>query len=244
MKKQDKLEENRFSGTAMRQILRRAKTCTLSTLSKDDGTPYGSLANIATDRTGNPVLLLSKLAWHTQNLLADGKASVLVAELPEGGDALVGPRVTVLGRLAQSVDVDVHRRYLAHHPLAKLYAEFADFSFWVMSPTIVHGIAGFGRIETHEPETVFPAADEFAALEHSAIEHLNHDHADAIHLYATRILRAHPGDWQVTAIDPDGCNLGLNDQCLRLDFANPVFTADALRKEFSKLAYEARNSTL
>jgi hypothetical protein len=244
MKKQDKMDTNSFSGNAMRQILRRAKTCTLSTLSKDDGTPYGSLANIATDCMGLPILLLSKLAWHTQNLRGDAKASILVSELPGDGDALVGPRVTVLGRLEQNVDTELRRRYLAHHPHAKLYADFADFSFWVMTPKVVHGVAGFGRIETHDPETVFPAVDVFAALELSAIDHLNNDHADAIHLYATRILRAPPGDWRVTAIDPDGCNLGLNDQSLRLDFTSPVFTADALRNKFSELAYEARNSTL
>jgi heme iron utilization protein len=244
MKNQDKMEKTSFSGNAMRQILRRAKTCTLSTLSKEDGTPYGSLANIATDGGGFPVLLLSRLAWHTQNLLGDSKASILVAELPGEGDALLGPRATILGRLEQTDDANVRRRYLAHHPHAKLYAEFADFSFWVMTPKVVHGVAGFGRIETHDPETVFPAADVFLALELSAIEHLNHDHCDAIHLYATRILRAQPGDWRVTAIDPDGCNLGLNDQSLRLDFASPVFTADALREKFSELAYEARNSIL
>ena len=33
----------------MRQVLRRARTCSLSTLTRGDGTPYGSLANVATD---------------------------------------------------------------------------------------------------------------------------------------------------------------------------------------------------
>ena len=36
----------------MRQLLRRARTCSLSTLNAGDGTPYGSLANIATDMAG------------------------------------------------------------------------------------------------------------------------------------------------------------------------------------------------
>ena len=38
----------------MRQLLRRARTCSLSTLTRGDGTPYGSLANIATDGAGRP----------------------------------------------------------------------------------------------------------------------------------------------------------------------------------------------
>lgn len=224
----------------MRQLLRRARTCSLSTLSVADGTPYGSLANIATDVAGRPIILISRLAWHTKNLAADTRASVLVGEIPEKGDALVGPRVTVLGRFEQIKDEDVKRRYLARHPQAAMYADFADFSFWRLTPSTIHGVAGFGRIETLIPDDVFPAATEMEALETSAIEHINRDHAEAIHLYATKILGAQPGPWQLLAIDPDGADLGLHDQSLRIDFHTPVFSAEALREKFAELAYEAR----
>jgi putative heme iron utilization protein len=244
MKNQDKLEENGFSGTAMRQILRRAATCSLSTLGKQDAIPYGSLANMATDVAGKPILLLSNLAWHTQNLRANPRASVLVSELPASGDALMGARVTVLGRIAEDSDETLRRRYLARHPNARLYAGFADFSFWRLQPSNIHGVAGFGRIETLTPSDVFPDAAEFESLELSALEHLNNDHADSIHLYATKILGGEPGQWQVTALDPDGCDLGLGEHSLRLNFAAPVFTADALRQKFTELAYEARTQIL
>jgi putative heme iron utilization protein len=233
-------EKPSFSGMAMRQGLRRARTCSLSTLSRDDGTPYGSLANIATDISGRPLILISRLAWHTRNLLADARASVLVAELPATGDALVGPRVTVLGRFEPVDDVDLRRRYLARHPQAGIYADFPDFSFWRLTPSGIHGVAGFGRIETLAPDEVFPSAEEMAALENSALEHMNHDHEEAIHLYATKILKAQPGSWRVLAIDPDGADLGLHEQSLRMEFHTPVFTADALRKKFAELAYSAR----
>lgn len=228
----------------MRQLLRRARTCSLSTLNKGDGVPYGSLANITTDVAGWPLILISRLAWHTQNLLADARASVLVGELPAKGDALVGPRVTVLGRFVQVENADLRRRYLARHPEAAMYADFADFSFWRLMPTNIHGVAGFGRIETLAPEEVFPPAVEMEALETSAIEHMNRDHGEAIHLYATKILKAPPGPWRVLAIDPDGADLGLQDHSLRMDFHRPVFTADALREKFAELTYEARKSTL
>ena len=228
----------------MRQLLRRARTCSLSTLNKGDGTPYGSLANIATDVAGLPLILISRLAWHTQNLLVDARASVLVGELPAKGDALVGPRVTVLGRFVQVENADLRRRYLARHPEAAMYADFADFSFWRLMPANIHGVAGFGRIETLAREEVFPPAVEMEALETSAIEHMNRDHGEAIHLYATKILKAPPGPWRILAIDPDGADLGLQDHSLRMDFHRPVFTADALREKFAELTYEARKSTL
>ena len=224
----------------MRQLLRRARTCSLSTLTRGDGTPYGSLANIASDVAGRPLILISRLAWHTQNLEADARGSVLAGELPAKGDALVGPRVTVLGRFERVEDANLRWRYLARHPQASLYADFPDFSFWRLSPSAIHGVAGFGRIETLTPDEVFPVAAEMEALEMSAIEHMNHDHAEAIHLYATKILKAPPGPWRVLAIDPDGADIGLHEQSLRMEFHTPVFTAEALRKKFAELAYEAR----
>jgi putative heme iron utilization protein len=234
-------EKQSFSATAMRQLLRRARTCSLSTLTRGDGTPYGSLANVASDGAGRPLILISRLAWHTQNLEADARGSVLAGELPAKGDALVGPRVTVLGRFERVEDANLRRRYLARHPQAALYADFPDFSFWRLSPSAIHGVAGFGRIETLTPDEVFPDAAEMEALEMSAIEHMNNDHAEAIHLYATKILKAPPGPWRVLAIDPDGADIGLHEQSLRMEFHTPVFSAEALRKKFAELAYEARS---
>jgi putative heme iron utilization protein len=234
-------EKSSFSATAMRQLLRRARTCSLSTLTRGDGTPYGSLANIASDGAGRPLILISRLAWHTQNLEADTRGSVLAGELPAKGDALMGPRVTVLGRFERVEDGNLRRRYLARHPQAALYADFPDFSFWRLNPSAIHGVAGFGRIETLTPDEVFPVAAEMEALEMSAIEHMNNDHAEAIHLYATKILKAPPGPWRVLAIDPDGADIGLHEQSLRMEFHAPAFTAEALRKKFAELAYEARS---
>ncbi len=224
----------------MRQLLRRARTCSLATLNRGDGTPYGSLANIATDVTGWPLILISRLAWHTLNLETDTRASLLVGEIPERGDALLGPRVTVLGRFERIEDANLRRRYLVRHPQAALYADFPDFSFWRLRPSAIHGVAGFGRIETLVPDAVFPPAPDMETLEATAIEHMNRDHGDAIHLYATKILKAKPGPWRVLAIDPDGADLGLDQQSLRLDFHGPAFTAEQLRNKFAELAAEAR----
>ena len=87
-------ERRSFSAEEARNLLRRARTGTLATFNADDGTPYASLVNLATDVRGCPLILVSTLAWHTRNLQADPRASVMVAEIPPDGDALTGPRVT------------------------------------------------------------------------------------------------------------------------------------------------------
>lgn len=231
----------RFTCREARLLLRRARTATLASLDRSGGGAYASLVNVASDVDGAPIVLISKLAWHTQNLLADGRGSLLVAELPETGDALTGERVTAMGRWAEAAEPRLRRRYLARHPQAEVYVDFGDFSFWRLQPEVVHAVAGFGRIETLSAAEVFPPAAEMEALEESAIAHLNEDHAEAIRRYATKLLGAVDGEWKVEAIDPDGADLSDGRQSLRLGFPAPVFGAEALRLAFTALSGRTNN---
>lgn len=224
-----------FTGTEARLLLRRARTATLSTLNRDDGVPYASLVNVATDVTGWPLILVSTLAWHTKNLLADARASLMVAELPAAGDALTGARVTVMGRFDRIEDQSLARRYLARHPVAALYSSFGDFAFWRLLPVRAHAVAGFGRIETMEADEVFPSAAEMISLEDGAIQHMNDDHVDAIQRYAAGLLGAIQDGWRVAAIDTDGADLRRGEEVLRLPFESPVYSAVDLRKTFAGL---------
>ena len=87
-----------FTGAEARLLLRRARTAALGTRNREPEGPYVSLVNIATDGQGYPVIFISRLAWHTRNIEAAPVGSVLVSEIPAEGDALTGPRVTVMGQ--------------------------------------------------------------------------------------------------------------------------------------------------
>jgi heme iron utilization protein len=234
-------ERRSFSGEEARNLLRRARTAMLGTLNEADGIPYASLVNLATDVRGCPVILVSTLAWHTRNLLADPRGSVMVAEIPDQGDALTGPRVTVMGRFSKVSATGVSHRYLARHPAAGLYAGFGDFAFWRLEPEAAHAVAGFGRIETIPANEMFPSADEMIALEERAVAHMNADHDDAIQSYAEKLLGANPGGWKIMAIDPDGADLRRGNDVLRLPFATPVYSSGALRSLLAKLGEQTRN---
>jgi putative heme iron utilization protein len=233
----------RFAGEEARRMTRLARTATLATL-LSGGTPYASLVNIATDQRGAPLILISRLAWHTRNLEADGRASLLVVGEGEFADALEGPRVTLIGRFAPLANEAAARRYLARHPAASLYANFKDFGFWRMEIERAHAVAGFGRIETMDAsELLIPAeqARRLAALEEGAIAHMNEDHGEAVSLYAPRLLNAPPGDWRMTACDADGIDLGNGETALRLAFDRPVQDSNELRAKLVELAKQARS---
>jgi putative heme iron utilization protein len=218
-----------------RRLVRKSLHCSLATVGRENGAPYVSFANLATDSSGLPIILVSELAWHTQNLLKDPRASVLVADPPSTGDAMTGFRVTVMGRFVRSTDLAVRRRYLAKHPPSAGYADFGDFSFWRMEADQIHSIAGFGRIVTLAATDVFRDAGEIAELEESAIEHLNADHADALAHYASSLGAREPDQWKAAAIDCDGLDLTNGDRCIRLPFPSPVFDAASLRRQLGQM---------
>lgn len=84
-----------------RTLLVQSGDGTLATLSRrHPGFPFASLMPYALDPAGRPIVLVSALAIHTQNLRSDDRASLLVAEAGvEGRNPLGLGRVTLIGRM-------------------------------------------------------------------------------------------------------------------------------------------------
>src|SRR5215475_2614075 len=102
---------------AAKKLLREGRTGALATLMPGSGDPYCSLVNVATAADGAPVLLISKLAVHTKNILADPRVSLMIDERKEG-DPLRGGRIMLMGTAVATDDQDVRRRYLDRQPEA------------------------------------------------------------------------------------------------------------------------------
>jgi len=229
---------------AVRSLLRRSRQGALASLMTGSGDPYCSLVNVASDSDGSPILLISRLAIHTKNLLADARVSLMLDERVEG-DPLEGSRIMLSGE-AEEVASDrkiVRRRYLNAHPSAEAFVDFKDFSFFRIRPTGTHLVAGFGRIVDLKPAQFLTDVSDAGALleaEQGAVEHMNTDHQEALGLYATRLLGAAPGDWRCSGVDPDGIDLQAGAKTLRLDFPERVTGPGELRKMLVRLAEQAR----
>jgi hypothetical protein len=224
-----------------RRLMRESVDGALATLAAD-GAPYASLVTIATLADNSPLLLLSNLARHTQNIGRDPRVSLLL-EQRGAGDPLAGARVSVGGRIVRTDDAAARRRFVVRHPEAASYAEFRDFSFWRIEVEGAHLVAGFGRIVDlpgAELLTRIDDAVELLAAEEDAIAHMNADHREAVALYATRLLGAQPGGWEIIGIDPDGCDLMSGGRVRRLDFPRRVTEPAGLRKILAALAQQAR----
>jgi heme iron utilization protein len=228
-----------------RSLLRRSRQGALATLRAGSGDPYCSLVNVASHGDGSPILLISRLALHTQNILADSRVSLMLDERAQG-DPLEGSRIMLAGRAEQAsgdAAAILRRRYLSAHPSAEAFVDFKDFSFFRIRPAGAHLVAGFGRIVDLKPEqflTEMSDAGELLEAEPGAIEHMNADHREAMNLYATRLLGAEPADWCCTGCDPDGIDMQAGTTTLRLDFPERVTGPGELRKMLVRLAGEAR----
>jgi heme oxygenase (biliverdin-IX-beta and delta-forming) len=229
---------------AARRLLRALDRAALGT--SCEGWPYASLVLVAVDHDATPLLLLSDLAQHTINLKAEPRVSLLFDATAGLDDPLTGARVTVLGRAERVAGAAAKRlagRYLARHPSAALYAGFADFAFYRIAVERAHLVAGFGRIHwIKAAELLFPTAEAapLAAAEADIVRHMNEDHADAVELYATRLLGRAGTGWTLTGVDPEGADLRRGGETARLDFGDPVRDAEGARAELVRLVKEAR----
>lgn len=107
------------------------------------GYPFASALPFATDERHRPLILISRLSEHTQNLEADPRASLLVHRRTDSGELA---RATVIGPVAP-IDADplLVARYLRYQPEAELFLRLGDFRFFRLEPVQARIIGGFGQ---------------------------------------------------------------------------------------------------
>ena len=238
---------NPTPGRQARDLIRRLDRATLATIGRPDGPtpgePYASLVLAACLADARPVLLISRLADHTKNIESNPAVSLLFDGTQGLDEPLTGARVSLQGHAAKAADDAARARFLARHPGAARYAGFGDFACYVVALHAAHIIAGFGRIHwlpaSDVRDEIADAADLVAA-EAEIVAHMNADHADAVQLYATRLLARSGDGWVLTGVDPEGADLRRSGEIARLDFAKRATTAEQARVELVRLVKRAR----
>jgi len=231
-----------------RTLVHLGRAGTLGTLSRrHPGHPFVSVMPYAPDERGRPLLLISTLAMHTQNLAADPRASLLVAQ--PGDDPLALARLTLMGdagRLAAGERPAAREAYLARHPNAIHWVDFDDFAFWRLDVADVYFVGGFGAMDWltvagYEAARPDPLADAAPGI----IAHMNRDHADALILYA-RALGGLPAETaEMVAVDRLGFKLrvraadGLHG--CRIAFPREVTSAEQCRTTLIEMLADLRS---
>ena len=203
----------------VKTLLTAERVGTLATKSsKHAGWPFASVMPYALIDGDSPLFLISGMAIHTQNLIADPRASLLVMQSGGDSDPLGSPRATLLGSVTRIDSSEAIREaYLARHPSARYWIDFSDFGFFRLDVSDIYFVGGFGVMG-------WVAADDYRAsepdplLESAAaiIEHMNADHSEAL-----RAIVKH-----FTSIDAEEATMV---SCDRLGFVARLRTASGMK---------------
>lgn len=223
------------------------QTGSLSTLSrKQPGWPFGSVMPYGLDAQEQPVFLISTMAMHTQNLLGDPRASLLVTPPQSRIDPLGAARVTLMGsvtKVRKEENAEVRACYLERHANASYWVDYQDFGFFRMAIAEIYFVGGFGSMGWVAPAdygaaTVDPLADAASNL----IRELNAEQAETLVLLARALGHVEVQQATVTALDRFGFHLRFTTpdrmQGGRVAFARPVRSESEVRAGLAGLVVQ------
>lgn len=226
-----------------------ARTGTLATLSaRHPGHPFASVMPYALDARADPIVLISSMAMHTQNLHADPRASLLVLQPGWTGDPLAAARLTLMGtaRPIESAHMGSAREaYLAWHERARFWVDFEDFAFWRLDIIDAYFVGGFAAMdwvtaETYRAARPDPLADDAPGI----LAHMNRDHADALVAYARHFAGEAADEATMVSVDRLGFRLRLRQgdrlHGVRIGFPREVTSAAQSREVLIEMLRQAR----
>lgn len=235
-----------------RTLLYLCRIGTLSTLSrKQPGFPFGSVMPYGLDEVGRPIFLISTMAMHTHNLLADPRASLLVTQPDASSDPLGASRATLLGNVLaigkKGEIAEARRLYVARHENSRYWVDFEDFAFYRMDVVNVYYVGGFGVMGwISAPDYQGAQPDPLADAAVGIMEHMNRDHKDALIVLARALAGIEAQEAAVTSIDRLGFHLRLKAQdgvrgC-RIAFSREASNPAETRNVFVEMVQQARQN--
>jgi hypothetical protein len=233
----------------VRTLVYQGRVGSLSTLSRRQaGYPFGSVMPYGLDAHGRPIFLISTMAMHTQNILGDPRASLLVTQVGTDGDPLGGARATLMGDvgLVPKPDLAEARRvYLQRYENSKHWVDFEDFGFYRMKLIDVYYVGGFGvmgPVAATEYEQALP--DPLADSASGIIQHMNADHRDAMMLLARKFAGVEAEDATMTGVDRLGFQARLKTtegmRGVRIAFLRNVNSAAEARMVLVEMTQKAQ----
>ena len=231
-----------------RTLVHLGRTGSLSTLSqKRSGWPFGSVMPFGLDQLGRPSFLISTMAMHTQNILGDSRASLLVTHPDASRDPLGAARLTLMGKTVRVPEEEVKQVrdfYLGRYEDAEYWVDFKDFSFYRMEVVDVYYVGGFGVMGwVAADEYARAKADPLADTASEIIQHMNADHADALVLLARGFAGVEAEEATMTSVDRLGFHLrlktGVRVHAIRIPFTREVRNTQETRTVLIEMVQHA-----
>lgn len=198
-------------------LIRRSRTVSLASHSVQlPGYPHVSWLPMVADQAARPMLIISRLAEHTQNILQDNRVSVL---LHDADMALNQARLTIVGQLQPvSLDELLVARLARYNSELAACLQMSDFSVWRISPLRARYIAGFGKMGWLEGEQ-WDAAFALSPMQE----------AQLLQQYAAS------APFELVGIDAGGCDLRCDQQIKRYPLPQAASSLEELKPALEQL---------
>ena len=225
---------------------------TLSTMSqKHEGYPFGSVMPYGLTADGEPTFLVSSMAMHTKNVLANPRATLLITQTSETGNPLGAGRISLMGDVEVVEDdafaEEISKDYLARNPSAQHWVHFDDFRFFHLKVVDIYFVGGFGVMgwisaDDYKSASPDPLRDVAAGV----IQHMNDDHRDSLVLLAQKFAGLQAVDAEMMAVDRLGFNLRVQTadgmKGARIGYPQPVDSSEQIRGVFVNMVKNAREA--
>jgi hypothetical protein len=228
---------------AARHLLSSQRHGVLSTISVDlPGYPFGSITPYAVSHQGEPLILISTLAQHTKNILADARVSLTIHDACQA-DVQASGRLTWVGEALPVPEADeaARARYMRYFTDAESYFQAHDFDLYRLQLRRARFIGGFGQIHWLEPAQLV-LENPFAASEVGIVDHMNEDHAHNLAAYCRFFKHVNPATATMLGLDAEGFDVRADEATLRFEFDTPIATPEEARAAMVQLARAAREA--
>jgi len=203
--------------------------------------PYASLVRYSVDNKAQPVLMLSRIAEHTQNLQNGFKVSLLVMDTDKENIQECA-RITLMGTLEHLLPehaefeecLQEHYRYF---PETRDYFEKLDFDLYRLKVEDCRYVGGFAAAHTlHGDEYVQTNPLKFSERK-GILGHMNDDHQDAIvHYCKEQGLPLNEQTPVIVTLDKHGFQVRIGQRIHRIHFPKEVVDRVSAREAFVAMA--------
>ncbi|MCU7906976.1 MAG: pyridoxamine 5'-phosphate oxidase family protein [Candidatus Thiodiazotropha sp. (ex Epidulcina cf. delphinae)] len=205
---------------------------------KYPGYPFGSLLPICRDAKGNPLLLISHLAQHTQNLQADPLCSLTLTE-PGNGDVQQLARLTCLAQAEPVCSISTAERYFRYYPHTRRFHKELNFHFYRLITKQFYFIGGFGSARWFDTSRIHTPVPFSTPDEAEVLYQLNaHDH-DLLNRFADSYGIAERSSIDAIGVDPFGLDIRQGSNLHRINFNIPFNRKCDLLAHLSSVSSDA-----
>ncbi|MEJ2611988.1 MAG: pyridoxamine 5'-phosphate oxidase family protein [Candidatus Thiodiazotropha sp.] len=208
---------------AIQKLLSESFHGLLSTHSvKFPGYPFGSLLPICLDSKGNPHILISHLAQHTQNLDANPHCSLMLYETGQE-DVQQLARLTCLAKAEPIHSPSVAERYFRYYPESRRYHKELNFIFYRLTIEQFYFIGGFGSARWFDVSRITPPTPLSAADESELLYQLNtHKQAPLKHYLSQQGVSTTAASIEAIGANLLGVDVRLDHHLQHIHFQQPL----------------------